>query len=401
MNVTESNNSSPPLPPIECGSRSMILDHSSRIDAPVVFRQSQQLLVDYSAGRASLKDEESAKYQLRQIVRKSSPDHDNKKRMECLKHRREQQAAAAAAQTTPSNFRPVAGCKTSMIDLFHTSATSADGSTGSHGDDSDVVFYMRVPKPGLLIRRRHPLQAAKLNRTTKPHQKPKLKREESIQSFAEETVCSQSLAPATLEGHDQDQVEDDDVLHPSIRSIPVSELPLPLAAAMAGSTSTLKNYASAADVSNQQASCNPLQDSYLHLFSASSSSTSHNLPITSTVAPIPKRPVNLRKRRKSMVNWLANRIATKDLMAPRCANPSPPMFIKVIYLPPDDSSEEDNNHNSNNDDKEANNASQLLLNKKLVEGTVGAASSSTHSRSLSAMLRQQVKVVSTDRKSVV
>ena len=291
MNPPTEIRTRPPVPQIEC----TILD---KIDAPSVFRRRQ--LVDYSARRAFLRDE-SDQYQMGHLLQSSSPQE---RRLACL----QQRSSRSNSRDPPMKKQPLSHPEPPAP---ATTTATADPSVAdsSHGDDSEVFFSMKVTKPSRLIRRR-PKGKDRCASTTQ-------KLASSASSFFDESITLHSVAPTLLlDDHQGDTTTTALAQHRSISSIPVSEL---TRVAPAASNSKPMNHASA-DFSNE--ACIPNHDSFLQSSFLQQSSSSD--------FPVMKRAADPRKLRKSMMNWLANRHSTEDLLAPPCDNPVPPLFVKVI-----------------------------------------------------------------------
>jgi len=170
--------------------------------------------------------------------------------------------------------------RVSMVDLVPPTASRS--SPEDSDEESEVMFALKVSKPARLVPR--------------PQNR---RRRGSVQNWGNGSIAALSLLDEsmTLVANTVHQEEEEEEETP-----PPSE---PVAA----------------DFSQ---TCLPDHDSF---------QTSANFPAPAVLLCSKPDP---RKQCKSMMNWLANRLPSKDLLEPPSKDPGPPLFVKVIYLPSDD-----------------------------------------------------------------
>jgi hypothetical protein len=274
---------------ISCGSG---LD---RIDPPLFITRPH--LIDYSAFRAAV-DESNHGGSKKAEGRKLGSATSNGKQHEQRRQR-------------STSYSLLAGKQAPAI-----SAASNNDALEDESTESDVVFTMKVTKPSRLFRRRRTLHTGTVitvseacSTTLEFAASP---RHGSSYSFCDETMTLNSMAALRAEENPEDGIATPGAAVPLEMPTPPKET-IPVQGDGA-------NY-------NAQASAE---------FTCMAVANHDSFQSAASDFVGPKATHDLRKKRKSMMNWLANQIPSHNLLAPpNLEDIRPPACVKVIYLPED------------------------------------------------------------------
>jgi hypothetical protein len=270
------------MPPrqIECHSTSLV--DLLQVQGPPLAHS----LVDYSTFRAPTKDTNLKDCACIHIQERSASTHE--KRLTLLRERQNQRKSVLKQQSQQSQE----SVRVSMVDLVPPTCNRSC-SDGESDEESEVMFALKVSTPARLVPRR---RGRRLRG--------------SIQNWGNGSIAALSL----LDGSMTLQSMAANTLHQEEEETP--ERAQPETPAHSNAKAAMGDFSQ---------TCMPNHDSF---------QTSANFP-----APAVLCKPDPRKQRKSMMNWLANRLPSKHLLEPPCKDP--PMFVKVIYLPSDQTSAED------------------------------------------------------------